>query len=424
MPSPIVKLSNRIQPYAWGSRHAIARLQGRPAPTDGPEAELWIGDHPAATSSVLEGPVPDCPGSLPDATSERVTPLCDWIARDPEAILGPTARRAGPHLPFLAKILAAARPLSLQVHPGAEQAEAGFLREQSGAVAADSRCYPDRLAKREMIIALSRFEALCGLRPDAEVTRLLRDSGSEIARSLLAEALEAAQDPGDPACLAARLLRRIQDLPRDRCEALAAELSIPRPPEAEAGERDERHWVGRLCTEHPGDPLALAPLLLNLVSLAPAQALVVEPGTLHCYLEGTGVELMTRSDNVVRAGLTRKPVAPHEVREIARVCAEPARCIVPTIGENGLDATYETGIDDFDVSVLETSKGRVVPRGGGQVSVLLCVGGAVVVRARGTGPGSEVRLGSGEAALIPACVESYEVQGAAQNPRVFVVSSS
>ena len=150
---------------------------------------------------------------------------------------------------------------------------------------------------------------------------------------------------------------------------------------------------------------------------------MVEPGTLHCYLEGTGVELMTRSDNVVRAGLTRKPVDWNEVQEIASVCAEPARRIVPEIGPNGLDATYATGITDFDVSVLETPEGRVVPGRGGQVSVLLCVGGAVAVRVRPAGPVRELRLDSGEAALIPACVESYAVRGIARSPKVFVVSS-
>ena len=64
----LVKLANPIQHYAWGSRSAIARLQGRSSPTPDPEAELWIGDHPVAPSSVVEG------GAL--------VALPDWIARD------------------------------------------------------------------------------------------------------------------------------------------------------------------------------------------------------------------------------------------------------------------------------------------------------------------------------------------------------
>ena len=41
-----------VRPYAWGSRTAIAELQGRPVPAPGPEAELWMGAHPSAPSGV------------------------------------------------------------------------------------------------------------------------------------------------------------------------------------------------------------------------------------------------------------------------------------------------------------------------------------------------------------------------------------
>ena len=45
----ISELSNVIQPYAWGSRRALAELRGEsPSPT--PEAELWMGAHPLAPS--------------------------------------------------------------------------------------------------------------------------------------------------------------------------------------------------------------------------------------------------------------------------------------------------------------------------------------------------------------------------------------
>ena len=41
-------LHGPIRDYAWGSRTAIAELQGRPVPSAGPEAELWLGAHPGA----------------------------------------------------------------------------------------------------------------------------------------------------------------------------------------------------------------------------------------------------------------------------------------------------------------------------------------------------------------------------------------
>ena len=53
---------------------------------------------------------------------------------------------------------------------------------------------------------------------------------------------------------------------------------------------------------------ALAPLYLNLVTLAPGEALFLPAGELHAYLEGTALEIMANSDNVLRGGLTPKHV--------------------------------------------------------------------------------------------------------------------
>nr|BFE82446.1 hypothetical protein GCM10020093_050470 [Planobispora longispora] len=38
-------LTNPVKDYPWGSLHHIARLTGRPP--GGPEAEMWLGAHPA-----------------------------------------------------------------------------------------------------------------------------------------------------------------------------------------------------------------------------------------------------------------------------------------------------------------------------------------------------------------------------------------
>src|SRR5690349_13556428 len=104
-------------PYAWGSRTAIASLLGRTTPSEGPEAELWMGAHPIAPSTAERG----------GARSSLAT----IVAGDPERELGPAiVEEFGPRLPFLLKVLAAAEPLSLQAHPTAEQAREGFAEEE------------------------------------------------------------------------------------------------------------------------------------------------------------------------------------------------------------------------------------------------------------------------------------------------------
>src|SRR5580692_8511731 len=159
-------LDPMVQPYAWGSRTVLAELQGRQAPTAGPEAELWMGAHPSAPSGLERGGV-------------RTT-LDAVIAADPAGELGAAcAARFGGRLPFLLKVLAAEKALSIQVHPSREQAEAGYLAEtERGLAPGDkSRNYVDDWPKPEILCALTRFEALAGMRSPQDAAALLKELG-------------------------------------------------------------------------------------------------------------------------------------------------------------------------------------------------------------------------------------------------------
>ena len=161
-------MRNRIRPYAWGSRTAIADLLGEPSPAPHPQAELWVGAHPADPSAVLDGPTdaPDVPGR----------PLTEVIAADPVAAMGePVRERFGSRLPFLLKVLAAAEPLSLQAHPSSAQAQRGFALEEAAGIPLSSpqRNYRDSWHKPELICALTEFEALCGFREPSRTVHLL-----------------------------------------------------------------------------------------------------------------------------------------------------------------------------------------------------------------------------------------------------------
>src|SRR3954469_10327192 len=115
-----------VQPYAWGSRTFIPELLGT-EPSAEPQAELWLGAHPSAPST-LDGRSID-----------------DLIAKDPSGVLGAASVQAfGPRLSFLLKVLAADEPLSLQAHPSRSQAEAGYAREEEAGVPRDGK---DRIFK-------------------------------------------------------------------------------------------------------------------------------------------------------------------------------------------------------------------------------------------------------------------------------------
>src|SRR6202043_3547252 len=179
-----------IRSYDWGSRHAIAELQGRPVPAPGPEAELWMGAHPSAPSGAA--------GSTLDAV----------IAADPDRALGPACvARFGPRLPFLLKVLSADQALSIQVHPTRAQAQAGFRAKNVN--------YVDDWPKPELLCALTPFEVLAGLRPPRDAAALLRALSVPQLAPLAAE-LDAATVPAG----LTRALATILDWP----EASRAEL--------------------------------------------------------------------------------------------------------------------------------------------------------------------------------------------------------
>ncbi len=56
----------------------------------------------------------------------------------------------------------------------------------------------------------------------------------------------------------------------------------------------------------PQDVGVLSVFFLNLVTLAPGQAMYLPANEPHAYVSGELVEAMATSDNVVRAGLTPK----------------------------------------------------------------------------------------------------------------------
>jgi mannose-6-phosphate isomerase len=335
-------------------------------------------------------------------------PLNEWCAARGADALGAGRQQ----LPYLVKILAAALPLSIQLHPDAEQAAEGYAREDGAGVARGDpqRSYSDPNGKTEAICALERFEALCGLRPAAEVRELVVESRSSVALELLAAA-EAARPDGE---LAGELLLRVVELGSEdpaRTRRLAQEIT--RFGERQGASSCEARCIVQLSAAHPGDRLLIAPLLLNHVVLEPGQALSVPPNTVHSYLSGTGVEVMTSSDNVVRGGLTRKHV---DASEFARLldtrAATPGVCPAPSRNDRAAITAYDLQIEEVRLSQV------VVPALGGEESfttgageprILLCVRGRLELRDGAYGSG--VSIMAGEAALIPARVDGFELAG-------------
>jgi mannose-6-phosphate isomerase len=370
-------LDNTIQRYAWGSRTALATLQARPSPTPEPEAELWMGAHPRAPSRLR---------------SDGRT-LLQAIDDDPEGMLGAAVvQRFGPRLPFLLKVLAAAEPLSLQAHPDAARAREGFAEEEAAGIPRDAphRNYADPWAKPELVCALGSFVALCGFRA--------LDESRALVEALAVPALRAIADPlwqrpereGLAATVHALLtMAEPGALVRD----VVAAADAPGPAERWPL---ELMWIRRLGLRHPDDAGVVVALLLNLVELRRGEALFLSAGNLHCYLEGTAVEIMGGSDNVLRGGLTPKHVDVPELLRVLDVHAGPVpiRRAAPISAH---ELAYDAPTPDFALSRIELPPGERWSAPVHGPEVLLCVEGRAHVDA-----GSALALTPGDSAFVRA----------------------
>ncbi|MEK6193438.1 MAG: mannose-6-phosphate isomerase, class I, partial [Deltaproteobacteria bacterium] len=178
-------MTNPVQNYAWGSHAAIAELMDRSFPTREPEAEMWMGAHPKAPSTVK--------------TRQGDESLMDLIKQQPHNILGnETASAFKNRLPYLFKVLAIEKPLSIQVHPNREQAIKGFDRENHLGIPMDAaeRNYRDDNHKPECICALTHFWALNGFRDRSTIIRRLRETCSNTLDKGIRELEEHADSQG------------------------------------------------------------------------------------------------------------------------------------------------------------------------------------------------------------------------------------
>lgn len=351
----LVELVNTPRPYDWGDHSAIALWQGRP-PAGGPEAELWFGTHPGSPADAITSA-----GATPSA-------LGSWLASMgyPEA------------LPYLVKLLSAAKPLSIQVHPSYDQAELGFARENAEGISLDAptRNYRDASAKPEILIAWSeRFLALVGFQSaeeigasldyidrateDPQLTQFLRVALSLSASDAIDLILS---DSHHVAELAAAITRAAQ--------------AAPPPETAQQGFTLWDLWP-KMVPHFPHDPGIVVASFLNRLCLDQGQALFVPAGVVHAYVEGFGLEVMAPSDNVLRGGLTTKHIDRGELAAI--VLAEPSSSDVfqPTLAGPGV-AHFEPPGVSFRVTRVESASDQHALEGPGPWVVVVESGTGVV----------------------------------------------
>ena len=290
-------------------------------------AEIWLGTH-QGSPAVLQ--------ATPEIT------LLEQIEKE---------------LPFLLKILAAASPLSIQVHPNKDQAQAGFAREESLGLALDSvfRNYKDQKHKPEILIALTDgFRALCGFRSASQISEILLDI-STLDPSLLQFkdwSILALEQDGHKKVF-------VEMIQANQMAKIFESISVSNFAELTESTNQAITLASELFVRYPSDTGALVSMLLNQVTLARGQAIYLPAGNMHSYLGGLGLEVMVSSDNVIRGGLTPKHIDVEELISITDFSALSEPIVEPVKLAEGL-VSYPVGGDDFKVYKAEVSSGNLL----------------------------------------------------------------
>jgi mannose-6-phosphate isomerase class I len=144
-------------------------------------------------------------------------------------------------------------------------------------------------------------------------------------------------------------------------------------------------------------------------------------GVLHAYLEGSGVEIMANSNNVLRGGLTSKHVDVAELLEVIEFEAKPAETVHAARCAGAHEWRYATPAREFELRRIEV---------GSQTPFAGCPGPSaeilILVAAEGPVEASEgcgrpaLPLCRGEVLLAP-CGQSFTLQSS--RPATFYKAS-
>lgn len=306
----MIKINGVVKNYDWGTRDYISSLFGGDEKEK--KAEYWMGTHPKG---------------------EAVTENGEKLSKE-----------IGHTLPFLFKVLSIASPLSLQCHPDKAQAEDGWKREKEIREKGGECSYMDDNEKAEILSAVTPVTALCGFKPFSVIISSLETripssfekyfSGYKTIEELFFASFSFKKEVKD-----------------ELLEELEKSVSSSNAPSFDGDYLTEDGIIRETLEKYPGDIGSIFPLMMNIVRLKPGEALYLKPDTLHAYLIGNGIELMTASDNVLRGGLTSKRIDIKELERIMYFGETNAQC-TKTDKENGI-LWYLTPSPDFRLGYIE-----------------------------------------------------------------------
>ncbi|EGQ7978741.1 mannose-6-phosphate isomerase, class I [Vibrio cholerae] len=386
-------MTNPIQNYAWGSKTAFQQLFELENPTDEPQAELWMGAHPNGCSGI--------------AINGKIVQLSDFIAQNPNLILGEyTARQFG-ELPYLFKILAAENALSIQVHPNKQQAERGFAQEEKLGIAptAAYRNYKDPNHKPELVYALTEYQAMNGFRANQEILNYFIELSIDEIQPLV-DAFQSNPTEQGLKDFFSGLLSLQGEIKNRALEVLITQAKQIDLPLFQLIVELEKHY--------PNDIGLFAPLMLNVITLQPGEAMFLDAETPHAYLHGTGLEIMANSDNVLRAGLTPKYMDIDELVACTQFKHKPLEQLrLKSEVIEGCEQ-YPIPVADFKFAIIPPATQQTI--GVQSAEIVLPLDSSMILRHTN---GEKCLVRKGQSVFIPAYAEQYTIECDGRVARAF-----
>lgn len=387
-------MKNVIQDYAWGSKTSINELFHIDNPENKPQAEIWMGAHPNGCSTITE-----------NGEEQR---LSDFINLDKSGILSVETDTQFGELPYLFKVLAAEKALSIQVHPSKEQAEIGYEREEQLGIAknAYNRNYKDPNHKPELVYALTHYQAMNGFRELSDIVALFNQvSIASIADLVIA--FEKNQNEQGLETFFQAVLSLQEQTKKTTLDALISY--------AKQHETDPLFaLVLELSQLYPGDIGLLCPLMLNVLTLNPGEAMYLDACTPHAYLKGTGLEIMANSDNVLRSGLTPKYMDVEELVKCTVFKSIPLDSLLNYPIEQDGGAFYPVPVDDFKFAIFTDSEALTLTTQSAEIVMPL---DADLLLTHNNG--ETLTVIKGQSAFIPAYTGKYQITSKGRVARAY-----
>ncbi len=138
-------------------------------------------------------------------------------------------------------------------------------------------------------------------------------------------------------------------------------------------------------------------------------------GTPHAYLQGTGLEIMANSDNVLRAGLTPKYIDVDELVARTRFEEKPFASLRMQPQVIGNEQRYPIPVADFKFSIYQPNS---APTSIDVTSaeILLPLDATLTVTHTS---GAQLTLQKGQSVFIPAYAQNYTMQSEGRIARAY-----